>query len=372
MACVVRNHPQLGVSTAEVQAAQARVQLARLVVPGSPQLAVTAGPRLAEQTEFSWSVALSQEIEPGTPRTARLRAAQGEVDAARWQSQSARRDLAIAALAVWYEAVAARELVGLAQGFADVTQANAQAARARATATLAPAVDADIAEFAAVAARQALFAAHERQAVAGTALAALLGVADPHPAGDLAPLAEPVSATTEPPAIAALRARVLARQAQAEALQRQRTPNLTIGLFAQRGAANETTLGVSVGAALPVARRLDGELAELAADIARDQAQLATALRQLDGDRAAARKTFQWRQQAAQAFTATNRTLAQQRLSALANQVAAGQLSVRDALAAQQALVGYLQAAVRAQAELCQASVQLAATHDPRFAQEAP
>ena len=370
--CAWRNHPAVAIAAADVRMSVARAQLARLAVPSPPQVGATAGPRLADRAEFSWSVAVTQEIELGNQRESRVRGAESALAANQWRAQATRRHVAAVALAAYFEALTARDLVVLAQWAVAVAEDNARAAKARAGATLAPALAADIAEFAAVGARQESIAAEQRYRVARIALGTLIGHPAPVPAGELLPLPAPATATADRPEIVAFQAELAGQAAQAETLRRARTPNVSVGVFAQRGAANETTIGVALNAALPVARRIDGELAEQVAALAKVEVGLAAAQREQVQERAASLEVWQQRSRAAAAYTGDSIARARQLLLAMATQIRAGELGIRDGVTAQQALLAHLQAAVRAKGELCQASVALALAHGAKLAAEDP
>lgn len=113
----------------------------------------------------------------------------------------------------------------------------------------------------------------------------------------------------------------------------------------------------------PVGRTNAGQIAEAAGAEARLAAELERLSRQLDAEQRTARSDFERWTAARALYTAPRVAQASRALDALAEQLKAARLSVREALTAQQALVGFLAAELAAREGLCAASVRLVRAH---------
>ncbi|TQK10776.1 TolC family protein [Herbaspirillum sp. SJZ107] len=223
----------------------------------------------------STTVQISQPIELGGKRQARIALARSEADLARGELALRRRAIRADVIAAWYTVLVAqdshalaRELAGLAQRSVDV------AARRVATGKVSP-IDETRARLGAVDAATELTRTRAELDVARARLGALVGAAPPSIALDGA-----ADALPEPPprpalqarvagsgAVARARSRLAAQEAQAGVERAARIPDLTITLGSQREDAPElrtpgrrqAVFGISVP--LPLFDRNEGRLA---------------------------------------------------------------------------------------------------------------
>jgi cobalt-zinc-cadmium efflux system outer membrane protein len=209
-------------------------------------------------------------------------------------------------------------------------------------------------------------------AAAQTRLAVLVGLdpgALPGVRGDLDPLpvassvADP-DALDERPELVQAGARRKAANARLSLLQRTRAPNLRFQFFVQQDGFNELVLGGGVSMPIPLpaplGRTNKGEIQAARADIREADARREAVRRDVTLEAAVAERQLQARRRAADAYTQEAIERAQQSLQDLADQASAGRLDLREALITQRILLELLLRQVRAQHELCRASVELA------------
>ncbi|MBI4952217.1 MAG: TolC family protein [Myxococcales bacterium] len=363
-----------------IAAGQGRLTAAQPYLPSNPVLSLGLGPsfdlRGGRPTPV-WSAALSQEIEVGGQRDARIDAAEAELRAARALAQGTRREVAVGAWNAYFDALAGDKARALAVRLEALTQALAVAARARAEAGAASSIEADVAEAEALRALGVRLAA-ERQAQAARRTLALYVGAD-RPAGRagvsaegaLAPLpvaealasSPPTDAAGARPDVLATEAEEAAQAARAEEHRSAQLPNLTLSIFGN-GTHAEAAVGIGVSFPIPLpepAGRLgEGDIAEAEALGRRAGAEAERLRRTADLELANAVEEYRSRRLEAQAFTAARIAQAERVLGELAAAVTKGELAVKDAVQAERPLVELLVAAVEAQRALCLASVELA------------
>lgn len=360
-----------------VEAMRGRERAASVVFPSNPMLEVmVAGRKAATQSAVNWYVTVSQEIEIGGQRGARLDAARAEVAAQSKRAAAAEREAAAAAWIAYFEAIAARDELALTSRLAAIAGALATSARARADQGLAAPVDADVAYAGSVRAIQARAAAERRAWAAAAALASAVG-ADPTEGaiaveGDLVPL----SVGEEDPArladraaearadLHAAKAESAASERRIAALRRGRIPNLTLSATVQNDGFNERVFGGGIGLPIPlpwpVGRTNAGEIAEAAAIARRAETEVERLRKQVRLDVATAAQAMSSRRRELAAFDDKALARADEGLKSIGQELATGRLSVREALVAQQALVELLLAHVESKRALCIASVALA------------
>ncbi len=361
-----------------LDAMRARRRSASLLLPSNPVVAIDVGRRTSsvEPDSVDWRVALSQELEIGGQRGARIDVAEGEGEAQRGRVQAAQREVAGAALSAYFDALAAQQEKRLADRLVELATALTTLAQARSEIGLSSAVDAEIAGAAAVRLQQGRFAADRRVYATATAMAALVGL-DPAagPARVVGELSAPPAAetdTTDLVGVALARRADIAvadaeRRAQAhraEMYRRLRFPNPTVSLFAQSDRYNERAVGVGLAFPIPlptpIGRRYVGEIAEAEALTQRAAGEVERIRRSVRVEVLVAANAVASRQIEVSAFDSERIRRADDALSAIARELQARRLSVRDALLAEQALVEFLQANLEARRQLCLASVELA------------
>jgi cobalt-zinc-cadmium efflux system outer membrane protein len=360
-----------------LDAARGREATAAVILPSNPQLSLSAGGRTGDmgKSAVNWSAALAQEIEIAGQRGARLDAARAEVDAQAKRVAMTDREVAAAAWIAYFDALAARDELALAERLARIADGLAASVRARADQGLASPVDADVAYAASVRLVQARAAAYRQAAASRAALAVALGVDPSLPIqleGDLTPLPVPEEASTAAadkavaarPEIAIAQAEELSHERRASVLRRARVPNLTLSVSIASDGFNERVItgGLSLPIPLPspLGRTNAGEIAEATALARRAGAEGERLKRLVRLQVVTAREAYASRRQELDAFDAKRLARAEDGLRSLGEEMAAGRLTVRDALLAQQGLVELLQAHVEAKRTLCIASVELA------------
>lgn len=353
------------------------MQAARPVFPTNPMLTGTLARRASngvEPTTVNWTASLSQEIELAGQRGARLRATVDETVAQKSRTLGTERDTATFAWTTYFDAIADREELRLAERMEKLGTLVAQAARARADRGVASTVDADVAEAAQIRLVQDRFASERRARSASAGLASLTG-SDPLRSdggvdGDLIPLSsvdglhgDAASAITSRPEVEAARAEQRAFDARASVFRRARVPNLTVSVFAQNDGYNEKVLGMGLGLPIPLpglGRTYAGEIAEADALAARASSEADRLARAARFELATALQAHASRRAELSAFSRERLDRAEKSLGDIATEIEGGRLGIRDALLAQQALIDLLRSHLEARRALCLASVDLA------------
>lgn len=372
--CAAAASLDVRVEEREAAVLDGRRRAASSLLRSNPVLAVSGARRDHEQTKAAnWSATLSQELEIAGQRGARLRAAEHESEAQGFRVEVARRDAVAAAWTAYFDVLARAEEQRLMARLATTAAQIAVVARGMADkGTLAP-IDADVADAGVVTAEQARLDAEAAQRRAELTFASLLGLPDARATGDLTPLqgieqvrpsssgALPVSNLPEAKVFAA---EAKAQASAASAYSRARVPNPTLSLFVQNDGFDERVLGAGVSIPIPlphpVGRFYDGEIAEAKAAAARAAVEGQRAQRQADLALGAALVDYEAARSKRELYTEERVTRAERDVEALARELQAGRVAVRDALLTQQALVTLLRADVEARHTLCTASVELA------------
>lgn len=359
------------------EAARAREDAARAILPSNPVLSARGARRTAadQGADFNWAAALAQELEIGGQRGARKRAAEFGRVSEEQLLRATRRDAAADAWRAYFEAIAAREELLLVRHLEETTKRVAEAAKAAADRGLSAGVEADVADASLVGIEGARVIAESKATRAAARLTSLLG-GDPQMgldiSGTLAPLpvAEHVRrvdsrrAAADRPEVRALEAEANAERSRADVFRRTRVPNPTLTAFVERDGFAEHVLGVGIALPVPLphplGRTYAGEIAEAEA-LARVASIRARRLRrEATRDLVSALSEYAARLRVSELFSSERRARAEADLRAMAAEVESGRLGVRDAIVAQQALMGLLSAAIVSERELCLASVELA------------
>lgn len=360
-----------------LEAAEARQEAARPVLPSNPVLEVSGARRTAagQAPVINWYATLSQEIEIAGQRGARKRVADAEREAQEMAVAKTDRDIAAAAWRAYFEAIAAREEVRLSEQLEALTAKVAVATRAAADKGLVSGVDADVAESAHLRVAQDRIAASRRAQVAKAALLASMGLdprGDVTVEGDLVPLSDveafaekqDTRAVEDRPEVQALEAAGRAHEARAALYRRSRIPNPTFSVFVQNDGFNERVFGVGLSLPItlpqPVGRTYAGEIAESEALSRRAKTEAEQARREIRLDVANARASLASTRAQSELYTPERLGRADQSLRAIASEIEAGRLAVRDAIVSQQSLVEVLRAGLETRKNLALASVDLA------------
>lgn len=377
--CALRSSPAVVREQRGAAAVEGKRTAASLLLPANPRLEGTLG-RASSPTEgqgMAWTATLSQEIEIAGQRGARLDEVAAERDAQHAQLVQTERDVAAGALDAYFDVLAAAEEKRVADRLVELGTALTRLASGRLQEGLGSELDVDLALAAATRLSQAQIAAERHVATASTKLATALGLdplrSSPTAEGMLEPLptadmdADSLlrSAVGQRPEIAAADAERRAQERRADVYRRSRVPNVTVSVFAQNDSAlNDRVLGVGLGLPIPLPAPLGhtyaGEIAEADARAERATAETERARRAVRLEVLTALETLASRKREVALFPSERLQRAEAALGAIARELEAKRLAVRDALVAQQGLVEMLQASVEARRQLCLASVELA------------
>lgn len=365
VACAEASSPLLAAELASSRAAEGRVEAARPFLPSNPVVTGSLGTRTGGGSRATnWSVTLAQELELAGQSGLRFESADGELDAQRHQVAVVRADVAEQVWLAYFEVLAAKERGALAANIERASAAVALTVQGMAAQGLASSLDAVVADAVAVRATMTRLEAERDRGASELRLRSLLGApGSTEVAGTLEPLRIEAATGAARPERLALEALQRASARRVELLRRSRAPNPTVSLFAQNDGFDEKVFGVGLGFPLPlpqpVGRTRAGEIAEASGLEARVQAELEQLSRRIDSEQALARTAWATSVQARALYSPERLDRARAGLTAIAEQLAAARIPVREALVSQQALVELLQAEVEARHGLCVASVRL-------------
>lgn len=365
VACAMGGSPLLAAELGASRAAEGRVEAARPLLPSNPVVTGSLGSRTGGASRTTnWSVTLAQELEIAGQSGLRVDTAHGELEAQRHQVAVVRADVAEQVWLAYFEVLAARERGALAARIERASAAVSLTVQAMAAQGLASSLEAAVADAAAVRATKTRLEAERDRGAGELRLRSLLGApVTAEVAGTLEPLRPDAETGAARPERLALEALERASERRVELLRRSRAPNPTLSLFAQNDGFDEKVFGVGLGVPIPLPQPLGrtraGEIAEAAGLEARLRAELEQVSRRIDSEQALARATWDTSVQARALYSPERLERARAGLTAIAEQLAAARIPVREALVSQQALVELLQAEVEARHELCVASVRL-------------
>ena len=256
----------------ELAAAQARRDIASRLLPANPSLEVGAGHRSFEGggTDTDRSVELSQQIEIGGQRGARIDGAEADLRAARALTAAAERLVAADVLAAAARVVQHRQALSLVREQRDAAERLAEVSRARTEKGVAAPFESELAESARIQAlreertatldlseAEGLLAAAVGSDVQLAAGAALPSISQP----ELAISELEQSAIEHQPEVIAAQNEIKAAQARAALLRRERIPDVTIAA-GYKHEEQADVIGGRLSIPLPLFRRNQGEIAE--------------------------------------------------------------------------------------------------------------
>lgn len=376
--CVLAAQPDLLVERSELPALVARRSSASTLLPSNPVLAVSGRQRRASgpdgRSALEWSASLSQELELAGGRGRRMRAAEAELLAGRERVRGLERTAVAAGWRAFFRVLSARAELELSERLLAASERMSRVARGKADKGMLVAVEADVVSAATLQVLRAKLEAERSLAEASAELSYQLGrepgTPDPAVEGALEPLAVPDSGTlgaaalSAAPELRALAAKRTALGERAAALRRERVPNPTLSLFAQRDGFDEQVLGVGLSLPIPlpapVGQTRAGEIAELEARALAIQPQRRQAEARAQLGVATAAAAVRSHRQFVEALPPAALERAEQSLRNLGTELEAGRVSVREALNAQQALIDVLRAHIAERRALCLASIDLA------------
>lgn len=364
--CALEASPLVREQLYALEAGEGRREAARPLLPSNPsvsgQAAWRTGPGGAQRS-VNWYVTLSQELELAGQRGLRVDAAEADLRALSLHVDAARAGAAAEAWAAYFRALAAAERTRFTAKLESATAAVATTVRAMAANGLVSEVDADVAETSALrASRERLDAEAAAVALAARARALAGAPASAEISGALEPLA-PADGARPRPELLAIEQTQAYFEARAAVASRERVPNPTLSLFVQNDGFDERVLGAGLSVPIPlpqpVGRTRRGERLEALAESRRAGAEGERLRREHALELTAARAEWTAATRARALYTTERAERAAARLEAIAAQVKAGRLAVRDALISQSALVEQLKAEIDVREQQCLASVRL-------------
>lgn len=373
--CALTRSAELKQAEAELAATRARRIAAGLWLPSNPTFELYAAGRFVEhRSAFNPGVALSQEVELGGQRGARLGVVDAEVAAQERRVAATRREVAANALRAYFDLLAARELAAFGQELDAQSSLLERLIESRARSELLSPVDARLARAEAIQLRRGALSATASGRRASAALAALLGLpvtevevrgelaALPAPPGDVDALVARALRVRGDVAAAEAERTVLARRE--ELLRRERVPNATFSFFLERDGIAETVVGGTLGLPMPlpapVGHSNEGEIAEVQAQAVAAEAELEDVRRRVRGEVLDAANEAASSAAQLDVFPPSLVAQAHEDLRALTERVSQGQVAVGAALAMQRVLVDLIREYLDTQHAAALASVELA------------
>jgi len=384
--CALGRSPEVRAEQQALKALGGKRVSAGTLLPNHPTVAMSfarrrpqeSGGEAVGQSFFNWYVTLSQEIEIAGQRSARVDVADAALAAQVRRVAVAEQETAAAALSAYYNLLAAREELRLAEELAEVGAALSRLAAGRAQQALMSPVEADVAQAEASRLGLVRIEAGLRASNARAILAALLGQSPmvaieiagdlqpdprvlPAPPGDIESLVQRALTLRGELAAAATERNMLAHQVRL--LRRSRAPNLTLSVYAQTDGLNEQVFGGGVSFPLPLPSPLGpsrrGEIAEVLARGEQAETEIERVRRRVVQEVAQAVQTHQAQAEALHLFPAALVERARADLRAIAKAVTARQLPLREALLSQRSLIELLQSHIKVRKELALARIEL-------------
>jgi cobalt-zinc-cadmium efflux system outer membrane protein len=364
--CALSVSPEVRQARAQLVAAAGRRSTAEVWLPSNPTvggtLALRHRPAPDSATVLNWSIAISQELEIAGQRGARVDTVAAETAGIARRVAVAEQEVAAAALSAYYEAIAAREGHRFALDLVQTAQALAAYAEGRAKEELIAGIEADVARAEATRIGLFRFEAERRVQETRTALALLLDVDEDTVAlPDTLLVTAPAELPPRPLEEQALRLRgeIAAAEMERQVLERrlvlvrrERVPNPTLSVFAERGEINDQILGIGLSVPLPLPSPVGptraGEIAETLAQIRAAESSGQLVRRRVRTEVAHAAATFKARQAGAGLFAADLLTRGRADLAALREAISSRQLSLREGLQWQRTLIELLQGDIEA------------------------
>lgn len=362
--CALAASPVLEEERAAHNAAEGRREAARPFLPSNPAVTGWLTSRTSDaDRDLNWSVSLGQELELAGQSWLRVGVADKELQSAAQRVLAARATIAAQAWVRYFAALAARRRLELARLLEVAATAVATSVRGMVSSGLASESDADIADAEALRTTRERLGLEVSVVESMAKVRSLVGSSPLSVEGELEPLASVDAAPAVRADVRALQDEREAFDARAELLQRQLMPNATVYLTGGQDGFRERIFGVGVMVPIPLPQPLGrtraGEVAESRASAAKSAASLERLSRAIEEERAIALAELEAATKSRALSPPDRIDRAKSRLAAVAAQVQAARVPVREALLVQSALVAQLKAAIDAQEAQCLASVRL-------------
>lgn len=376
VACAIARSPEIRRARADLRALAGRRQSAEVWLPRLPDLEVEGSRRTPQDASgaarppaWNWAVTLSQELELGGQRGARIQRADAEMRAQLKRVVAAEQVVAAEALIAYFEAAASRQRLALTERTSRIAEHLSTLAEARAKESLISGVDADVVQAEALRVGNARFEATRRSEAAAQLLNALTG-RDPDAALALGDEIDAVATFPKAPEdprqllneafdlradLGATELERVVLEAELRLIRRERIPNPRLSGFIARDEINDRLLGLRVAIPLPLPSPVwpsrAGEIAEAIARIEAAQSSSDLLRRRVEIEVRAAWSAETARRSALARYTPELLARAGTDLTNLAEAISSRQLGMRDALLAQRSLVELLDAFIDARLE---------------------
>lgn len=280
--CALGHSERVARARGDVEAVRGRRLTAAHLFPANPTVEIALGRREADagQVELDRGIEVSQQIEIGGQRGARLDVVRSEEVSARVALQAAEQEIVVDVLESVIAVARARAGAQFAAEERDLAERLVEVSAGRAQRGVGAALDVELAEAARIQARRGEVAAARslREAQAGLALAVgadVKLVEGATPPGGFAPdvgLPElERRALAQRQTLQAPQAEAQGARARLELLRRERVPDLTLAAFYKHEEQSDV-LGGRLSIPLPLLRRNQGEIAEEQARIGQAEA----------------------------------------------------------------------------------------------------
>lgn len=367
--CALSTSPELQIAQRELGALRGRRVTAGIWLPSNPNISFNADQRQpwenrSGESVFNWYATLSQEVEVAGQRSLRLSVVDAQTQAQIRRIAVTELEVAAQALTAFLELQAAREQIAVADHLGQIAASLSSLADARAKGGLLSEVDADVAKSESTRIAVARYQAQRQYFAALGNLNVLLG-RDPDTsieltgelgAGPLPPdlqdgLSQFVSrALLLRGEVAAAAAERSALVRQLTLLRRERIPNPTLSIFAQRDGFNERVLGGGISIPIPlrapVGQTRAGEIQETIARIDQAGANVELVRRRVRVEAARAYSDWQTSSEATKLFAPDLVARSYNDLDVIREAIGSRQLSLREALLAQRSLIDLLVASI--------------------------
>ena len=385
VACAIARSPEIRRARADLKAVAGRRQSAGVLLPSLPEFDAEGARRTSQgpadpgrPAVWNWTLTLSQELEIGGQRSARIDRADAETRVLLKRAVVAEQTVAAEALLAYFDFGAARQHIILAQRSANVADQLSRMAAARSKEALISGVDADVVAAESVRIGNELFEANRRLDASAQLIKVLTGLneAEPVAIGDELDTAPnfPATAASDPSQlinealrlrsdIAATRLERDVLEAELRLIRRQRIPNPRVSGFVARDEINDRLVGVRLALPIPAPSPIwpsrAGEIAEAIGRIEAAQASTELLERRVELDVRSAWAADRARRAALVRYTPELIARAGTHLNNLAEAISSRQMSIRDALLAQRSLLDLLDGAIEARLELARAWIEL-------------
>jgi outer membrane protein, heavy metal efflux system len=281
--CATSRSDAVAKARGELLAARGRRTAAGQLVPSNPTLDVSLGRRSAESggSDLDRGLEISQTVEIGGQRASRIAAADADEVAARAALAAAEREVIADVLSTVVAVDRARAFMRYATEETEAARTLAAVGAARVAQGVGSTLDADLALAARIEAERASARSdrdvRDAEARLTTVVSAPVRLVDgarlppPWPPPHAVEALER-EALERRAAVQTSRAQARAASARVELLRRQRIPDVTFGAFLRHEEFSDV-VGGRVGAALPLFRRNQGEIAEAEGRLVQAQAE---------------------------------------------------------------------------------------------------